>query len=79
MLLEKLKLAQILNSNDNNLKTFDAIGNWCLSSHKQRSSPGSRCVFTPVTDISYSITHKISLDFSLFASPPFLTGKDASI
>jgi len=37
------------------------------------------CVFTSVTDISYSITHKISLDFSLFSSPPFLTGKDASI
>jgi hypothetical protein len=30
-------------------------------------------------DISYSITHKISFDFSLFASPTFLKGKDASI
>jgi hypothetical protein len=30
-------------------------------------------------DISYSITHKTSFDFSLFASPKFLKGKDASI
>ena len=45
MSLEKLKLTQILNSNGNKLEAFDAIGNWCLSSHKQRSSPGSLCFY----------------------------------
>jgi hypothetical protein len=49
MLLEKLKLTHILNSNDNKLEAFDVIGNWCLSSHKQRSGPGSLFVFTSVT------------------------------